>query len=165
MIQQLWSPFLKNMPFCYRASISSYFRHLCCLRNRLLIFSLFPIYPLAEVRKKSLAMKLQTHVSINFLFEKFQSCFIREQRLCWGKPIMISLFQAYSRIASILGFCLDLSQLSYRWSCCFSNPPWTSVGSFWGCIILFFFFLLCIPLLSAGCYSWFFIFQSTFYFF
>lgn len=107
------------------------------------------------MRKKPPAMKLQTHVSINFFFEKFQSCFIRDQRLCWGKPIMISLFQAYSRIASILGFCLDLSQLSYCWSCCFSNPPWTSVGSFWGCIILVFFLLLCIPLLSAGCYSWF----------
>lgn len=165
MIQQLCSPFLKNTPFCFRASISSYFRHLCCLRNRLLIFSLFPIYPLAEVRKKSLAMKLQTHVSINFLFEKFQSCFIRDQRLCWGKPIMISLFQAYSRIASILGFCLDLSQLSYRWSCCFSNPPWTSVGSFLRLHNPGFF----LSLMYSTAISWllflFFIFQSTFYFF
>lgn len=75
---------------------------------------------------------------------------------------MISLFQAY---CIYFGVCLDLSQLSSRWSCCFSNPPWTSVGSFWGCIILVFFFLLCIPRLSAGCYSWVLFFSVHFIYF
>lgn len=82
VIQQLHSQFLRKRHSAAGSTISPYLRHFSCLRNRLFVLILLPIYPLAEGHEKSLAMKSQTHVGINFLFEKFQSCFIRDWRPC-----------------------------------------------------------------------------------